>query len=194
MDRLDDLKAIWHTAKTDSLPTSDEMVQLMSKFRNEKLRNKWLVIVASSLLSSLIISILFIVDFKMAATYIGGGLMATSGLLLAATNIRSLKRFYQLDDYSNQEYLLFIDKTLQNQIKYYKKTMVVIMAFSAVGGMLYLYESVHQYPVSLICTYAAFIIYLSFAWFFVRPRKFKKGVEKLNATRQRLENILNQLK
>ena len=69
MDRLDDLKAIWHTAKTDSLPTSDEMVMLISKFRNEKLRNKWLVIVASCLLSALIISILFIVDFKY---HIGG--------------------------------------------------------------------------------------------------------------------------
>ena len=194
MDRLDDLKAIWHTAKTDSLPTSDEMVQLMSKFRNEKLRNKWLVIVAACLMSSLIIFILFFIDFKMPTTYIGGGLMAASGLLLAATNIRSLKRFYQLDDYSNQDYLHFIEQTLQNQIKYYKKTMVVIMAFSTVGGMLYLYESVRQNPVSLICTYAAFIIYLAFAWFYVRPRKFKKGVAKLNATRQRLENILNQLK
>jgi lipid-A-disaccharide synthase-like uncharacterized protein len=72
--------------------------------------------------------------------------------------------------------------------------MVVIMAFCAVGGMLYLYESVRQNPVSLICTYTVFIIYLAFAWFFIRPRKFKKGVAKLNATRQRLENILNQLK
>ncbi|OKS85010.1 hypothetical protein [Mucilaginibacter polytrichastri] len=194
MDRLDDLKAIWHTANTDSLPTSDEMVMLISKFRNEKLRNKWLVIVASCLLSFLIISILFIVDFKMVITYIGGGLIAISGLLLAATNIRSLKRFYQLDYYSNQEFLLFIEQTLQNQIKYYKKTMVVIMAFCTVGVMLYPYEAVRQYPVLLICTYAALSIYLSFMWFFVRPRKFKKGVAKLNATRLRLENILNQFK
>ncbi|MVN22851.1 hypothetical protein [Mucilaginibacter arboris] len=194
MDNLNDLKAIWHSAKTDSLPTSVEMEQIIKKFRNQKLRNKWLTIVVSCLISVLMIVVLFIVPFKLLVTYLGGGLIATSSVLLAATNIKSLKRFYQLDDYSNLDFLAFIEQTRQNQIFYYKKTMVIIMLLCSVGLLLYLYELTYQHLFWFISTYAAILVYLLIMWFIVRPRSFKKGTEKLNATRQRLEKISNQLK
>ena len=120
MDNLDDLKAIWHTAKTDGLPSSKEMVQLIRRFRSQKLRSKWLVIICSCLLSLLIMTVLFTVQFDLISTYIGGALMAVSGFLLAFTNIRSLKRFYELDDCSNLDFVAFIAQTRQNQIYYYK--------------------------------------------------------------------------
>jgi hypothetical protein len=194
MDNLDDLKALWRTAKTDSLPSSKEMRQLVSKFRHQKLRSKWLVIVSSCLLALVIISILIITDFKMATTYIGGGLMAISALLLAATNIKSLKRFYQLEDCSNLEFLAFIEQTRQNQIYYYKKTMGIIVSVCVVGWLLYFYEFAYQHPLWLTGIYASILVYLAIMWFVVRPRSFKKDQAKLNATQQRLENISNQLK
>ncbi len=194
MNNIDDLKAIWHTAKTDSLPTSNEMLQLIRKFRNQKLKNKWMTIVASSLISILIIVVLFITPFKMLITYFGGGLTATAGFLLAATNIKSLKRFYQLDNCSNQEFLAFIEQTRQNQIFYYRKTQIVIVMLYALGWLLYLYELTIGHPLWLVGVYTSAIIYLLVMWFVVRPRYFKKDVEKLNATRQRLEKISEQLK
>lgn len=194
MDNLDDLKAIWHTAKTDSLPTSLEMKQLIKKFRNQKLRNKWLIIIASCLISILIIVVLFITPFKMLITYLGGGLLAASTVLLAATNIKSLKRFYQLENCSNQQFLAFIEQTRQNQVYYYKKTQTVIGLLWAIGWLLYLYEPVIKYPKWSIWVYAIAITYVLVMWFIVRPRSFKKNAEKLNATRQRLEKISNQLK
>ncbi|MGI4729001.1 MAG: hypothetical protein ACRYGB_10555 [Janthinobacterium lividum] len=194
MDNLDDLKAIWHTANTDSLPSSKEMLEIIRKFRAQKLRNKWLVIICSCLLSLLIVIVLFTFRFHLVSTYIGGGLMAASALLLAATNIRSLKRFYQLEDCSNREFLDFIEQTRQNQIYYYKKTHAVIILLCTVGWALYTYEPTHQHPVWLISTYTVISAYLAIMWFVVRPRTFKKGQEKLNATRQRLEKISNQLK
>jgi len=65
MDNLDDLKAIWHTAKTDVLPTSGEMLQMIRKFRSQKLRNKWLVIGVSCLSSCFMVLVLSIFPFKM---------------------------------------------------------------------------------------------------------------------------------
>jgi uncharacterized membrane protein YbhN (UPF0104 family) len=194
MDNLDDLKAIWHTAKTDTLPEPDEMRQMAKKFRSQKLKNKWRVIICSCLLSLLILIVLCTVHFHLASTYVGGGLMAASVLLLALTNIKSLGRFYQADDYSNLDFLKFIEQTRQNQIYYYKKTQAVILLLSASGLLLYLYELTIQHRWWFIGIYVVSIGYLAVMWFIVRPHYFKKNQEKLNATRQRLEKISNQLK
>jgi hypothetical protein len=194
MDNLDDLKAIWHSAKIDSLPSSKEMLQLIRKFRGHKLRSKWLIILLSLLLAFIIIGVLLTQDFKLMTTYLGGGMVSFSSLLLAATNIRSLKRFYQLDDSSNLEFLAFIEQTRHNQVFYYKKTMVVIVSLSYAGSLLYIYELIYKNPIVCVCIYTAVTIYMAIMWFVVRPRSFKRHAEKLNATRQRLEDILNQFK
>ena len=194
MDNLDDLKAIWHTAKTDSLPSSNEMLRLIRKFRNQKLRSKWLSIITSLLISILITTVLFIVHFKLISTYIGGALMVVSGLLLAASNIRSLKRFYQLEDCSNLEFLAFIEQTRKNQIRYYNRTMIWIVIICSIGWVLYLYEITYQNPLVCFAVYSVIVIYLAVMWFIVRPRSFKKDAEKLNLMQQRLEKISKQLK
>ena len=194
MDNLDDLKAIWHTAKTDSLPSSNEMLRLIRKFRNQKLRSKWLSIITSLLISILITTVLFIVHFKLISTYIGGTLMVVSGLLLAASNIRSLKRFYQLEDCSNLEFLAFIEQTRKNQIRYYNRTMIWIVIICSIGWVLYLYEITYQNPMVCFAVYSVIFIYLAVMWFIVRPRSFKRDAEKLNSMQQRLEKILKQLK
>ena len=194
MDNLDDLKAIWHTAKTDSLTSSNEMLRLIRKFRNQKLRSKWLSIITSLLISILITTVLFIVHFKLISTYIGGALMVVSGLLLAASNIRSLKRFYQLEDCSNLEFLAFIEQTRKNQIRYYNRTMIWIVIICSIGWVLYLYEITYQNPLVCFAVYSVIVIYLAVMWFIVRPRSFKRDAEKLNSMQQRLEKILRQLK
>ena len=194
MDNLDDLKAVWHTAKTDSLPSSGEMVRLIRKFRGQKLRNKWLVIVISLLLCILFIAILFIFPFKLISSFIGGGLMALGSLVLALTNIRSLKRFYQLDDSSNLEFIAFIEQTRKNQLIYYRKTIVFIMLSYAVGYILYAYELTWKHPSWFVGVYAVMSIYCAIMWFIVRPRAYKKGAAKLDAMQTKHENILKQLK
>ncbi len=194
MDNLDDLKTVWHTAKTDKLPTSKEMLKLIGTFRNQKLRNKWLMIISCLLFSSLIIAELFFVSFKEITTYIGGGLMVISGLLVAATNIRSIKRFKHLDNCSNLEFIEFIEQTRQNQIYYYKKTMVRVVLLCSVGWLMYLYEFISKYPIWLFAIYSIAIIYLAFLWFIIRPRSFNKDAAKLVATREKMETILQQLK
>lgn len=195
MDNLDDLKAIWHTARPDNLPHSGEMLQLIRTFRNQKIRNKWVVIIFSSLISCLVVAVLYIVNFKLVTTYIGGALMVISGFLIAATNFRSLKRFNQLDDCSNLEFLDFIEQTRQNQIYYYKKTMVRVVLLNTIGWLLYLYEVIHQQTFWIISIfYTVALVYLAVLWFVIRPRTFQKDAAKLDATRKRLENISKQLK
>jgi len=194
MSNLDDMKSLWHTVETDKLPSSTEMLKLIRKFRRHKLRSKWLIIVSCFLLSCLVVSALLIVHFKMITTYAGGTLVVIANLLLAVTNIKSLKRFYHLDDHDNLKFLEFIAKTRENQLHYYQRTMVIIISLSGGGWILYMYELLYHYPVWCIIIYFIMTVYLGIMWFIVRPRAFKKDQEKLNATRENAESILNQLK
>lgn len=194
MDNLNDLKAIWHTAKTNSLPSSTEMYRLIKRFRSQKLRNKWMIIIAACLLSLLMVIVLFVTPFKLVTTYTGGAMIIAGGMWLAVTNIRSLGRFYRLDDCSNADFLAFIAQTRQNQLRYYKRTMVVIVLLCSIGWMLYMYEPLHQHTWWFYVVYAVMLTYLAVLWFVVRPRAFKKDEQKLDATKAQLERISNQLK
>jgi hypothetical protein len=194
MNNLDDMKALWHSAKTDSLPSSKEMLKLIKQFRNQKLRYKWMTLIFALLLAILMITAMFNVHFKFVTTYVGGSLTVIGALLLAASNIKSMKRFYQLDDADNLKFLEFLTQTRKNQIYYYKKTMVWIVGLSVAGWILYVYELAYNFPGWIIFIYLIMTIYLAVLWFVVRPRGFRKDEEKLNATRAHVENILQQLK
>jgi len=194
MDNFDDLKALWHTAKTDDLPSSEQIMQLVTKFRRQKLRRKWMMIISAFFFSGLLTATLITSNHRLATTYIGGLLMVATGIMIAVREIRSLKRFRQLEDQSNLDFVAFLEQTRRNQLYHYKKTMVLNVTLSSAGWFLYMYESVHRHPLWLFILYGAFTVYLAVMWFVVRPRSFKKNAAKLDATRERLNNILNQLK
>jgi len=192
MDNLDDLKALWLSAKTDSLLQPEEMLRMVKKFRNQKLRRKIILIAVALVCCVIMVTGVFVDGAKMASTYIGDVLLIISCLILAVTNIRSVKRFYDLKDCSNSEFVQFIERTRQNQIYFYKKTQVVAMSITSVGLVLYWYELVHSNTMLTIIIYSVTIIYLGVMWFVVRPRIFKKEARKLDAMLERLEKISKQ--
>lgn len=192
MDNLDDLKALWQSAKTDSLPQPEEMLCMVKKFRNQKLRRKIILIAVSLVCCVIMVTGVFVDGAKMVSTYIGDVLLIISCLILAVTNIRSVKRFYELKDCTNSEFVQFIERTRQNQIYFHKKTQVVAMSIASVGLLLYWYELVYHNTTLTIIIYSATIIYLGVMWFVVRPRVFRKNAHKLNEMLDRLEKISKQ--
>jgi predicted neutral ceramidase superfamily lipid hydrolase len=193
MDNLNDLEAIWKTAKTDTLPSSAQMLLLVKKFRNQKLRNKILIITLSVIVIILYIFIWFIIKPKFISTTIGMLLITASCAVLAVTNIRSIKRFINFKDSSNKEYIAFMEQTRVNQLRYYQKTQPLGLVLSSAGLMLYLYEFVHQSLVISIVLYALSIIWLAYVWFYQRPTKFKKQSIKLNETIEKLQKLSHQI-
>lgn len=192
MDNLDDLKALWLSAKTDSLPQPEEMLRIVRKFRNQKIRRKVIITIVALVCAILIIWGLFFDSFTMISTYVGDALLITSCVILAISNIRSIKRFHDLKDCSNSEFVQFIERTRQNQIYFYKKTQVIAMSITSVGLLLYWYELVHRNTTLTIIIYSATVIYLAVMWFVVRPRVFRKEARKLDAMLERLEKISKQ--
>lgn len=193
MDNLNDLKAIWLTAKTDNLPDSGEMLRIVKKYRNKTLQKKTMMIVFALATAALMVMVMFIYQSTMLSTRIGEVMMLTTAAILAYTNMRSIGRFYRLNDCNNKEFIQFLEKTRQNQIYYYQKTQVAGLAFCSVGLMLYLFEMVHTHILWMIITYLLTSVYLAVMWFIVRPRVFKKHSAKLTELIKRTEALSKQL-
>jgi amino acid transporter len=194
MDNLNDLKAIWLTAKTDDLPGSKEMLRIVKKFRNERLRRKlWIVFVALLAMAIMVVTI-FVVRSTAVTTILGESFTIMACIVLIFTNTKSMKRFIDLKDCSNKEFIEFLEQTRRNQNYYYKKTQVAGMLLSSAGLLLYLYEQVQGRLLLGVIIYSIAVLWVLFLWLYIRPRNFKKQAIKLNETMKRLERIEDQIK
>ncbi|MGZ3872663.1 MAG: hypothetical protein ACXVJD_07080 [Mucilaginibacter sp.] len=193
MDNLNDLKALWMTARTDSLPDSTEMVRHIKKFRDQKITKKIRAIISAFGLIAIMVVTAFVYKQAMPVTHVGQALAIVAGIILAYTNIRSIRRFYELKDCSNKEFLEFLEQTRLNQLYYYKKTQVIGLLLCSASIFLMLYEFIYTNTLLLIAVYTVAVIYLSVIWLIVRPRTFKREAKKLKATMERLETLSKQL-
>jgi hypothetical protein len=193
MDNLNDLKAIWLTAKTDDLPGSKEMLRIIKKFRNERLRKKLMIILMALAVIAIMVVTIVIVRSTMITTILGEAFTIIAAGILIFTNTKSMKRFIDLQDCSNKEFIAFLEQTRRNQVFYYKKTQVAGMLLSSVGLFLYVYEQVYRSLLLTAIIYAIIIIWTLFLWLYIRPRNFKKQGAKLNATMEKLRKISDQI-
>jgi uncharacterized membrane protein YqjE len=193
MDNLNDIRAIWLTAKTDSLPNSDEMLRIVKKFRNQRLRRKLAIIFTALGIMGLMVFTVFVYKSTMISTRLGEVLTIMACAILVYTNTKSLKRFIDLKDCSNKEFIEFLEQTRRNQVYYHKKTQVLGMALSSVGLLLYLYELVYKDLTLFIIIYSISVIWILILWLIVRPRNFRKQSLKLDETMKKLEDISKQL-
>lgn len=193
MDNLNDLKAIWLTAKTDDLPGSKEMLHIVKKFRNERLRKKLSIIFVAIAAMAVMVLTIFVVRSTMITTILGEVFTIIACLILVFTNTKSMKRFIDLKDCSNKEFIEFLEQTRRNQVYYYKKTQVAGMLLSSVGLFLYIYEQVYRSLLMTVIFYSIVTIWTLFLWLYLRPRNFKKQARKLNATMEKLRKISGQI-
>jgi len=193
MDNLNDLQRIWHTAKTDSLPGSNEIILMSKKYRNQKLAKKVATIIAGLLLTATMLATVFVYKSAMVTTRIGEGFIIIAGLMLVYTNTNSIGRFYRFKDYNNKNFLEFLMQTRVNQIYFHKKTQVIALAFCSAGLLLYIFEPAYGHPLFAIIAYPLIIIYILVLWLVVRPRVFKNQAEKLDKTINKLEQLAKQL-
>ncbi|MGY3212826.1 hypothetical protein [Mucilaginibacter sp. HD30] len=193
MDNLNELKAIWQTAKTEELPTTAEMITLAKKFRYQKLRNKVLSIVVGVMAIFLMLTF-FVTTPQLATTTIAGMIFTViTCIILIYTNARSIKRFIDLKDYSNKEFIRFLEQTRRNQLYYYKYTQVAGLLFSSIGLLLFLYEFVQKSNALSAAFYTIAVGWPLFMCFYLRPRNFKKQSAKLNDMLTSLKKVNDQL-
>ncbi len=193
MEEINDWQAVWKTADTTALPSAGEMKTEIRRFLQKRIQKKWMVIVAGIVLAALVMTVLSIVPFKYVTTYIGGGLIAFSSLAMALDNARSLKRFYAFNDHSNADFLAFIEKTRQNQLRYHQRTQGMLLIGFSAGLCLYLYEPALRHPLATVGIYVIFGVYVAVCWLVIRPRVFVKSGEELKKAREKVEKLEEQL-
>jgi hypothetical protein len=192
MDNLNNLKATWLTADTGSLPDVKTMTHVVKSFRNSKIKRKQLIILSSILLSLFFITIMYLGRSHMATTIIAQGLFVLCLLILAYTNIRSVKRFYKLNECSNREFIQFLEQTRRNQIYYYRRTQIIGMALYSLALPLYLFEFVHRYIALAVTCYLLLAAMLILYWTVMRPRAYQKEALKLQRLIDQTKQIANQ--
>lgn len=179
MENLNDLQAIWQSAPLHGLPSSEEMVGIIKRDRRQKLKKLSLIIGLAILL---IVTMLGIAIFSPPSTLItktGVALLTLAGILMGATNLNSLNRFYKLDVCSNKDYISFLNQTKLRQLFYFKRTQPLVMSLAVTGLFLYWYELAVQHPIIGIGIYAVSSIYFLILWCYVRPKIFKREQDKL---------------
>ena len=193
MDNLNDLKAIWLSAKTDALPGSAEMTRIVKKHRNQKLLKTTALILIALLLVGVMVAVMVKYQQATITTRIGESLIIAAGTVLVITNLNTLNRFYKLAPCSNKEFIQFLEHTRVRRLFYYKWTQVAALSCCLTAMLLYLYEAIYRHDRFFIIFYTVIILYILFMWVFVRPKLFKKQSDKLNATIIQLEKISKQL-
>ena len=167
---MNDLKAIWLTAKTDSLPDTAEMKRIVKSFRNKKLLRLILSVAFTIVLIAVMVWVIFVYKSKLITTRIGEVMMIIAALILVVTNSNSISRFLNLKECSNKDYIKFLEQTRLRQRFYQQRTQVAAMLFCFIGMMLYLYEAVSSNGTMLLIAYPATIIYFAVLWLVVRPQ------------------------
>jgi hypothetical protein len=192
MDNLNDLKKLCHTADTQSLPDSNEMLMMIKKYRNQKMVRKILLIACALVFAGLMVQLFFDYNSTMITTRIGEAMIISSILILIVTNTRSLKRMYDLKNCTNKEFIAHLQQVLYNRNYYYTKTQPLCMGLNGVGFMIYMIETIHKKPFLGSVVFGVTIVFLLILLLVVRPRVFKKQSKKLNETIKRTNSLFKQ--
>lgn len=193
MDDLNDIKAIWHSADVESLPTAGEIREMIRQFRSRRLRRKAAFIVLAVSVSLLLLGLLVFERSLAPVTRITDGLILFLWLFLLSKNINSFRRAQRMKDYSNKDFLAYLDRTRQGHIRYYKRTLIVLLSVASVAMLLYAYDLVRQALVPATVAYGFTVASLLYVWLYLRPRQFRKKLRKFEALRARVEKISEQL-
>jgi hypothetical protein len=192
MDNLSDIKKIWLTTNTSILPNTNEMLLLIKSYRKKMLAKKITVVTIAVLLAVLMCVIMFLYHSALLATRIGEVCMLVACIILIASNINSLQRAYKLKNFTNKEFIEYLEQGNAGRIRYYKKTQVVGFSFVSIGLLLYLFEGVYKNTVVCIVSYSILVIWLWVNWFIIRPKAYKRQTKKMNDTLKKIETISKQ--
>lgn len=192
MDNFNDLKKIWLTADTTSLPDSAEMMRAINKYRSNKLMKKAALILAAIFLTAVMVAVVFLYKSVMISTRLGEACIIAAGLILIFTNIGSIGRLYNLKSLSNKEFIGYLEQVKINRARYYRKTQVIGLSLVSFGLLLYIYEGVRPYLWLLLASYVFVLLYILVMWLVIRPRVYKRQAKKLDATIKEMKRLADQ--
>jgi DMSO/TMAO reductase YedYZ heme-binding membrane subunit len=194
MDNFEDLKQIWLSQKTADLPSVGEMRKLISVEKNRNRRKISFSIAAIVVLLVFMALIMFFSEAKLLSTLLGEALMLAAIFILLTSRINSLRRAFRNENISNREFIEKLKSDIERLTNDWNTVQKTGFAFIGAGYMLFLYESVYQNTRAMIIGYSITVIFLSAAWFFLRPLANRRKLEKKELLLEKTENLSQQIK
>jgi hypothetical protein len=192
MSDFNDIQALWQTAEVNNLPSTEEIMKIIKKYRLKQVIKKLALIVFNFILLGVMIKVILEYNSTFLSTTIGEALLILSILFLIGTNAMALKRVAAQKDSSNEEFIKFLKVEQQHLMAFYKRTQQIGLAIASSGLGLYIFEEIRHDTTWLIIGYSLFLVYALACWFILRPLFFRKKTKRLNLFITKLEKISSQ--
>lgn len=181
---------IWNQ-KNIEVPDIKEIKAKAEKYRKKQILKDIGLIVLLSSCALMVIAIWIFINFTFFTTKLGIMLVLIavfSYAYLVYQNINILKKVNT--SATNQEYLIAMKKTEQQQIYMQTKGLGFYYITLFLGFMVYFYEfALKMSWLGSLLTYGLTIFWCVISWFIVRPRQIRKQKEKISTVIGSLEKL-----
>lgn len=190
-----DFKNLWKQ-QTLEKPSIEELLDRLKKFKKENIRRLIITNILLILTCVFIGLIWYYYQPQLATTKIGIVLVILAMVIFLLAYNQLFMNFYKLDStQTNAEYLNNL-YSLKNKQKFMQTTMLnlyFIMLFAGISLYMYEYAS-RMKMIYAVTTYGLTFLWITFNWFYLRPKTIKKQQAKLNGLINKFEEINDQLK
>jgi len=193
MDGFNELQKIWLSADTTALPDGTAMMRAIRVYSRKMLFKKVGLVLLGALLIACMTGVIFLYRSVMLTTRLGESCIIAACFVFIVANARSLGRVYRLKDYSNKDFIFYLEHLRTSRLRYYRKTQVLGLFLASLGLALYILEPVRTSVLLCLISYLLLAGYILFMWLVVRPRAFRRQARKLEETIKEMRRLTDQL-
>ncbi len=190
-----DFKALWQQQPAAAKPNVEELIgkaqRLTRKAKNKQIRVN--IMLGATII--LVIVVGFFLNTRVLTTTIGIGIEVISMIyFLVVSNALYLNLFKSHPEADTYTYLVELISIQKKQEFIQTKVMRLYFIILNIGLFLYMLEPTQRMKSwHGIIIYAVLFAWMSFVYFYMLPRKFKKQQAEMNATIATLQAINEQL-
>lgn len=188
MEDLTDIKNIWVNAKVDNLPSAEETIRFIKRFRFKQIVKKTALVLMMLLMTVLMLRVV-IYGSNNPITRIGELLILIGYFVLIISNANSLRRAFNQINRNNREFIDYLKQAHRGRIYFYEKVQPFTFIIMTLGLFLFVYELLNKSPGLQLAVYSLLTIILGVMWFFFRPIINRKRIGKLKETITKLEAL-----
>jgi len=194
MNANKDFKELWLKQEISPVPDMEDLVKKANKFKTKTLVNSYIMNFLFGLTTIFVIFIWSYFQPEMITTKIGIVLTILSMLSFVVANNRTFHLLKQEDFQMNSDlFLTQLIKLKEKQVFIQKTMLTFFFILFSTGIALYLIEYVMRMPLTwAIATCCTTAIWITFNWFYIRPRSINKQQGNLNDLIRRFENLNTQ--
>ncbi len=195
MSNFNDIQNLWQNQPDVKTPDVDSIIKAANKNRKQMITKNVMALITLGATVLFIAYIGLVADFQFVTTKVGivciiisiiGAMVLNSQMLMLILNKAD-------NSVSNQDYLNQLIAYRNKQRFFQTKGIAVYFLALTLGFILYLYEFYARNHSFGLKAYVLTLLWIAFAWFYIRPKTIKKQEKKINDLIEQIESISSQL-